>query len=115
MLGNRWRNPKAGDPGPGPFPPRRAGPQSRQSRGRCRPPDPIRNDGVESKTANRANVTIQARCVEVPSEKFGLAPESTEEALPIRIELRTKMMIRIQRRRPPRSEEPNGCNIGRYT
>src|SRR6266550_4846368 len=51
-------------------------------------------------TANRANVTIQARCVEFPSEKFGLAPESTEEALPIRIEIRTKMMIRIQRRRP---------------
>src|SRR5438046_9071060 len=60
--------------------------------------------GVESKTANRANVTIQARCVEFPSEKFGLPPESTEEALPIRIEIRQKMMIRIQRRRPPARE-----------
>src|SRR5207247_4507713 len=46
--------------------------------------------GVESKTANRANVTTQARCVEFPSEKFGLPPESTEEALPITIEIRLK-------------------------
>src|SRR5207247_11440828 len=28
--------------------------------------------GVESKTANRANITIHARCVEFPSEKLGL-------------------------------------------
>src|SRR5438093_13573443 len=59
---------------------------------------------VASQTANRSKVTIQSRCVQFPSEKFGLPPESTEEALPITIEIRQKMMIRIQRRRPPARE-----------
>jgi len=53
--------------------------------------------------------------VEFPSEKFGLPPESTEEALPIRIEIRLKNDDPNSTSAAPRSGEPNGCNIGRYT